>query len=163
SRLETYSQLESGRDVLQPRILSSLKRRRATLKAYAAKSPENERRAKEAIFGYENSIKARQGMLEALQDPKAMAAKAEAEKDLGGRGQEEVAHEAVAGTKLKDVAARKALVAGGRSAVAASKDSMIVLARKIDPLARQARTFKEDEVDAVQKRAGERIAQARWK
>jgi hypothetical protein len=40
---------------------------------------------------------------------------------------------------------------------------MIVLARKIDPLARQVRSFKEDEVDAVQKRAGERIAQARWK
>jgi hypothetical protein len=40
---------------------------------------------------------------------------------------------------------------------------MIVLARAIDPVARRVRTFKEDEVDAVQKRAGERIAQARWK
>ena len=281
SRLETLAQLESERDVLQPRILSSLKRRLANLKAYAARSPENERRAKEYIFGYENSIKAREGMLKAVQDPKALAAKAAAEKDLrarfaadrelatgadpwdtiaaaqkkydahlaeqrlvgfggsellhhagnivrygaekqkpndvrleefresnlaslendlyspapiyddleevmlagrlkeaadelgpdhpfvktvlGGRTPEEVAHEAVAGTKLKDVAARKALVAGGPSAVAASRDPMIVLARKIDPLARQARTFKEDEVDAVQKRAGERIAQARWK
>ena len=281
SRLETYAQLESERDVIQPRILSSLKRRLANLRAYAAKSPENERRAKEYVFSYENSVKAREGMLKAVQDPKAMAAKAAEEKDLrarfaadrelaagadpwdaiaaaqkkydqrlaeqrlvgfggsellhhagnivryvaekqkpndvrleefresnlaslendlyspapiyddleevmladrlkeaadvlgpdhpfvktvlGGRTPEEVAHEAVAGTKLKDVAARKALVAGGRSAIAASKDPMIVLARKIDPLARQARTFKEDEVEAVQKRAGERIAQARWK
>ncbi|HEY2944968.1 MAG TPA: S46 family peptidase [Vicinamibacteria bacterium] len=281
SRLETYAQLESERDVIQPRILSSLKRRLANLRAYAAKSPENERRAKEYIFSYENSVKAREGMLKAVQDPKAMAAKAAAEKDLrarfatdrelatgadpwdtiaaaqkkydahlaeqrlvgfggsellhhagnivryvvekqkandvrleefresnlaslendlyspapiyddleevmladrlreaeaelgkdspfvktvlGGRTPEEVVHEAVAGTKLKDVAVRKALVAGGPAAVAASRDPMIVLARKVDPLARQARTFKEDEVDAVQKRAGERIAQARWK
>jgi len=284
SRLETVAQLESERRVIQPKILRSLKRRIGTLKAYAAKSPENERRAKEYIFSYANSIKAREGMLKSLQDPKAMAAKAAAERDLrrrygaggaasagtdpwetiaaaqtkfdarfpeyrqieqglmhaprllgiagdivryvdekqkpndvrleefrdsnleslenelyspapiyddldevmladrlkeaqaqlgpthpftktvlGGRSPEEVAHEAVSGTKLKDVAVRKALVEGGRAAVAASTDPMIVLARKIDPLARQVRSFKEDEVDAVQKRAGERIAQARWK
>jgi hypothetical protein len=281
SRLDTYAQLESERDVIQPRIIDSYKRRLAMLKAFAAQSPEHERRAKETIFSYENSIKAREGMLRALQDPKAMAAKEAADKELrarlaadadlargadpwdtiagaqkkyddrldeqrlvgfggsellsiagniarytaekqkpndvrleefresnlaslenvlyspapiyddleeamlayrlkeaadalgpdhpfvktvlAGRTPEQVAHEAVAGTKLKNVAARKALVAGGPSAVAASKDPMIVLARKIDPLARQARTFREDEVEAVQKRAGERIAQARWK
>jgi hypothetical protein len=40
---------------------------------------------------------------------------------------------------------------------------MIVLARKIDPLARELRKFVEDEVDAPATRAGEKIAQARWK
>jgi peptidase S46-like protein len=283
SRLETLAQLESERRVIQPTVLRSLERRIANLRAYAAKSPENERRAKEYIFGYANSIKAREGMLKALQDRKAMAAQQSAESDLrrrygagragaagtdpwatiaaaqrrfdarfpeyrqleglmhaprlpgiagdivryvaekqkpndvrleefrdsnleslenelyspapiyddleevmladrlkeasealgpgnpiartvlGGRTPEEVAHQAVAGTRLKDVAARKALVEGGPAAVAASNDPMIALARKIDPLARQVRSFKEDDVEAVQKRAGERIAQARWK
>jgi len=82
---------------------------------------------------------------------------------LGGRSPAEVAHEAVAGTKLKDVAARKALVAGGPAAVAASTDTIIALARKIDPGSREVRKVFEDEVEAVQKRAGEKIAQVRWK
>jgi len=281
SRLETFAQLESERDVIQPRIIDSYKQRLAMLKAFAAQSPEHERRAKETIFSYENSIKAREGMLRALKDAEAMAAKAAAEKELqarlaadpelargadpwatiaaaqkkyddrldeqrlvgfggsellniagniaryvaekqkpndvrleefrdsnlaslenllyspapiyddlekamlayrlkeatealgpdhpfvktvlAGRTPEQVAEEVVWGTKVKDVATRKALVAGGPSAVAASTDPMIVLARKIDALARQARAFREDEVEAVQKRAGERIAQARWK
>jgi hypothetical protein len=74
-----------------------------------------------------------------------------------------VAKEAVAGTTLADVAARQALVEGGRTAVAASTDSMIVLARRIDPVARALRRWSEDEVKAVITRASERIAQARWK
>jgi hypothetical protein len=82
---------------------------------------------------------------------------------LAGRSPSEVAKAAVAGTKLKDPAARKALVEGGPAAVDASTDSMIVLARKIDPLARELRKFEEDEVDAPVTRAGEKIAQARWK
>jgi hypothetical protein len=82
---------------------------------------------------------------------------------LGGRSPAEVAKEAVAGTKLKDVAVRKALVEGGAAAVGKSTDPMIVLARKIDPLAREIRKFEEDEVEAVVTRGGEKIAEARFK
>jgi len=62
-----------------------------------------------------------------------------------------------------DPAARKTLVEGGPVAVEASTDSMIVLARRIDPLAREVRKFLEDEVEAPTTRAGEKIAQARFK
>ncbi len=82
---------------------------------------------------------------------------------LAGRAPAEVAKAAIAGTKLKDPAARKALVEGGPAAVGASTDSMIVLARKVDPLARAVRKFMEDEVEAPVTRAGEKVAQARWK
>ena len=51
---------------------------------------------------------------------------------LGGRTPQDVAHTLVAGTKLGDPAVRKALVAGGAKAVAASKDPLIVWARKLD-------------------------------
>jgi len=82
---------------------------------------------------------------------------------LAGNTPAAVARAAVASTKLKDPAARKALVEGGTAAVEASTDSMIVLARKIDPLAREVRKFMEDEVEAPITRAGEKIAQARFK
>ena len=70
---------------------------------------------------------------------------------------------AIAGTKLADPALRKALVAGGEAAVAASGDSMIVLARQLDPLVRETRRFLEAEVDAPTTRAMQKLAQARWK
>jgi hypothetical protein len=82
---------------------------------------------------------------------------------LGDRAPAEVARAAVAGTKLEDPEVRKALVEGGTAAVEASTDSMIVLARRIDPLARELRRFKEDEIEAPVTRAGEKIAQARFK
>ena len=82
---------------------------------------------------------------------------------LDGKTPAEAAKAAVAGTKLQDPAARKALLDGGEAAVAASTDSMIVLARRIDPLAREIRRFLEDEVDAPTTRAMEKIAQARLK
>lgn len=282
SRLATLAQLEAARDVELPWSLKYLKRRLGVLRAYSERSGESARRAKAQIFSLENSQKALQGRLEALQDTKGMARKATEELELkrrvqadaelakriadawdqiaaaekkamarhpelrlvgfggsrllgiagtlvrygaekakpndvrfeefrdsnlaslenrlyskapiyddleqatladqlslaleelgaehpfvkaalGGKSPAEAAREAVAGTKLEDVEARKALVAGGPAAVAASNDAMIALARRIDPLARQVRKFLEDEVDAVVTRAGERIAQARFK
>ncbi len=82
---------------------------------------------------------------------------------LQGQGPEQAAKAAILGTKLKDAAVRKALVSGGEAAVAASSDSMIALARRLEPMARETRRFLEDEVDAPTTRAMERIAQARWK
>jgi len=82
---------------------------------------------------------------------------------LGGRTPAEAARAAVAGTRLKDPALRKALVESGEKAVAPSTDTMIALARRIDPLAREVRAFLENEVDAPVTRAGEKIAQTRWK
>jgi hypothetical protein len=82
---------------------------------------------------------------------------------LGGKMPAEAAKAAVTGTRLKDPAARRALLEGGEKAVAASTDSMIVLARGLDPLVRETRRFLEEEVDAPTTRAMEKIAQARWK
>ena len=282
SRLDTQAQLELTRDAELPLSLELIKRRLAVLREYSARGPEQARRAKAQIFGSENAFKALDGRLRALQDPKAMAAKAAAEKELrervaadpalraasgdawaaieaaqkkaapripeefvvgfggsrllqlagqiqryvvevkkpneqrleeyidsnleilrnrlyspapiyddleeatlasqlgiareklgpthpfvkavlGEAAPAEVAKAAIAGTKLKDAAARKALVEGGPAAVAASTDSMIVLARKIDPFARELRKFFEDEVQAPVTRAGEKVAQARFK
>ncbi|HEX4936048.1 MAG TPA: S46 family peptidase, partial [Gemmatimonadaceae bacterium] len=55
---------------------------------------------------------------------------------LGARSPVEAVKALFAATRMKDPAARKALVDGGAAAVAASTDPMVVLAKAIDPLNR---------------------------
>ena len=73
-----------------------------------------------------------------------------------------VVRQAIAGTTLKDPAARKALLDGGAAAVAASTDPLIVMARKIEPIIRELRTWNETNITNVESVAGQKIAQARF-
>ena len=81
---------------------------------------------------------------------------------LNGKSPEEAAKALIGGTKLDDVAVRKQLYAGGKAAVDASTDPLIVLMRDIDPEARAVRKRFDDEVDAVVRRDGATIARARF-
>ncbi|MGQ9495056.1 MAG: S46 family peptidase [Thermoanaerobaculaceae bacterium] len=81
---------------------------------------------------------------------------------LRGRSPEQVAHEAIAGTKLGDPNFRKALVEGGEAAVKASDDPLITLAKAADPILRQERKWYEDNVESVERSAGEAIGKARF-
>jgi hypothetical protein len=276
SRLETMARLEYLRDQALPFRLESYRRRLSALREYAARGPEERRRALELIFVYENSLKATEGSYAALLAAKPMKAKADDEAALrakagasggdpweaiagiqkkllpralearlvgthgssllatagqivqyvaevkkpnekrleeysdarldslrnallspapvhadldqamlaetmrltldklgsdhpfskallGGRTPAAAAAAAVAGTKLADPAIRKSLLDGGEVAVAASTDSMIALARKLDPMVRETRRFLEEDVEAPSTRAMERIARERWK
>jgi hypothetical protein len=80
---------------------------------------------------------------------------------LGKEAPAELARALVTGTKLAEVKARQALLEGGKAAVEASQDPMLMLARKVDAEARAVRKRYEDTVEAVLKRNGERLAQAR--
>ena len=81
---------------------------------------------------------------------------------LGGKTPEEAAKAFMASTKLDDVAVRKQLYEGGKAAVDASTDPLIVLWRNVDPEAREVRKRFDDEVDAVVRRDGATIARARF-
>ena len=81
---------------------------------------------------------------------------------LGGKSPEEVAKAAVEGSALSDPAARKALIEGGKKAVDESKDPMILLAKKLDPIGREMRTEQEEKINAVLEEQGGRIARARF-
>ena len=75
-------------------------------------------------------------------------------KVLGKKSPEELATAAIKGSKLKDVAARKALFDGGKAAVDASTDPLIALMRSVDADARAVRKDFEDNVEAIEKKNG---------
>lgn len=72
------------------------------------------------------------------------------------------ARQAIDGTRLTDIAVRKSLIEGGASAVAASTDPLIVLARNIEPIIRELRAAYEERVQSVETSAGAKIANARF-
>ncbi|GMV24251.1 MAG: hypothetical protein AMXMBFR58_02820 [Phycisphaerae bacterium] len=81
---------------------------------------------------------------------------------LAGKSPRARAEELVNGSALADPAARRALVEGGASAVAASKDPMIRLAAAMDPAAREIRKRYEDQVEAVERENYAKIAAAKF-
>ena len=85
NRLNTVAHLEYLRDHSYPTLLELLHDREAFLLEYGKQGPEQLRRSKEDLFGYQNSRKARTGGLQGLQDPGLMARKAEGEKALRAR------------------------------------------------------------------------------
>ena len=81
---------------------------------------------------------------------------------MNGKTPEARAAELIEGSKLEDVATRKELAAAGLKAIEASTDPMIVLARTIDPKARELRKRFESEVSAVERANYAKIARARF-
>ncbi|HXG91747.1 MAG TPA: S46 family peptidase [Blastocatellia bacterium] len=81
---------------------------------------------------------------------------------LAGSTPDAVAKTVIAGTKLKDVAARKALLEGGADAVAKSDDPLVQLARRIEPVVRELRAWNEANIQSVETSAGQKIAKARF-
>jgi hypothetical protein len=282
-RLNTVAELEYLRDVQYPWVLNRLHRLEVMLSVYSAYSAENERKAKDLLFGVANSRKAREGGLEGLLDPTMMKHKAEYEKKLrdavaknpelkdaadawdviakvqtirknnakrfnmlegaagffttyfgvartlvraaeefekpneerlseyidsekeplelrlfskrpiykdfeiakladsltflceqlgfkdklvqqvlAGKSPAARAAELVNGTKLDDVELRKQLYTGGKKAIAASKDPMILLARMIDKDARAVRKILENQVEEPKRQAYDKVAKAKF-
>jgi hypothetical protein len=81
---------------------------------------------------------------------------------LQGSTPQAVAKAAISGTRLKEVAARRALIEGGAAAVAKSDDPMIQLARRVEPVLRELRAWIESNIQSVEASAGQRIAKARF-
>jgi hypothetical protein len=79
---------------------------------------------------------------------------------LNGKTPEARAAEMIDGTKLADVDYRKELAKGGKAAIDASTDPMIVVAREIDAKAREARKRYESELTGVERTNYGKIARA---
>ncbi|MGL6094775.1 MAG: S46 family peptidase [Fimbriiglobus sp.] len=85
-----------------------------------------------------------------------------AKKVLAGKSPRERAFELVSGTKVKDVAVRKALFDGGKTAVTAANDPMIELARMVDAEGRKYRKQFETEVEEPKRQAHTLLAKVRY-
>lgn len=81
-RLNTVADLEYQRDVRYPFALQRLNRLEVMLSVYSGRSAENERKAKDLIFGVANSRKAYYYGLAGLQDAAVMTKKKKQEKAL---------------------------------------------------------------------------------
>ena len=81
-RLLTVAELEYQRDQALPFRLNSLKRLEVLLGNWSARSEENARRAKDDLFGVQNSRKANDGRLAGLLDPDLFSAKVRAEAEF---------------------------------------------------------------------------------
>jgi hypothetical protein len=84
-----------------------------------------------------------------------------AQKVLAGKSPRERAVEAVRGTQLASAATRRRLYEGGQQAIHQAKDSMIELARLVDPEARTVRKEVETQREAM-RQAHAQIGQARY-
>jgi hypothetical protein len=81
---------------------------------------------------------------------------------LNGKTPADAAKDMIAGSKLDDVAVRKQLYEGGKSAIDASNDPLIVAMRAIEPDALAARKTFDDKIDSVVRLDGTLIAKARF-
>jgi hypothetical protein len=81
---------------------------------------------------------------------------------LGKESPEGLAARLVSGTRLADPATRKALWEGGKAAVDASNDPMIVYARSLDANDRALQKRFDEQVDAPLTAAGAKLADARF-
>jgi len=84
------------------------------------------------------------------------------QKVLQGKTPSDAARDLINNTKLDDVSVRKQLYDGGKAAVDASTDPLIVVMRTIDADARAVRKEFEDKVDSVVRRDGGAVAKARF-
>ena len=82
SRIFTMDALKYQRDMAMPFMLSNLRRQEILLQQYGLRGTENARRARDDLFGVQNSRKAYLGMLGGLQDPQVLSEKAAAETSL---------------------------------------------------------------------------------
>jgi hypothetical protein len=81
---------------------------------------------------------------------------------LDGRAPKDAASQMIGGTKMGDAAFRKSLVEGGQTAVEASSDPLIAMARRIDPIRREQIKWFETNVQSVEERSGEELGRARF-
>jgi hypothetical protein len=82
NRSLTVAELEELRDQFMPFRLCSLKRLEVLLSTWSARNVENARRAREELFGVQNSRKAYDGRLAGLLDPEMMRTKAREEAEF---------------------------------------------------------------------------------
>lgn len=166
SRLETMADLKYKRDVQFPTLLARLNRLEVLLSSWSARSDENARRAKELLFGVQNSRKARLGGLAGLLDPDVMRKKVDAENALRMAAEASNARPEVAAAKgawvkiadaqqvIRENAARYNLLEGGQGFMSEYFGIARTLARanieRSKPNGERLREFRDSNLESLE-------------
>jgi hypothetical protein len=165
SRQLTVAELESLRDQDHPYRLQRLHDLEVMLLTYSARSEENARRAKGALFGVQNRRKALEGRFAGLLDPRLMAQKQGAEDRFRSTGmQEPAAKEALSSweriAEAQQVVARNTLHYGLLEGADAFNSELFSIARtlvraveeKSKPNEERLREFRDSNVESLELR-----------
>jgi len=114
SRILTVDALKFQRDLRIPFVLNSLCRREIALQQFSLGGPEAARRAKDELFGVQNSRKVYFGRINGLQDPSIFAAKQAAENALLAKvkADPKLASSAAAWERISEIQKRRAAILG---------------------------------------------------
>ncbi len=113
-RIYTSDALAYQRDIAMPRMMNLLRRKENLLQQYSLAGVEEARRAKDDLFGIQNSRKAYGGMLAGLQDPSFVTSKRQSEAELTKKLASNPKLESLADAwkSIKETQARKAAMVG---------------------------------------------------
>src|SRR5688572_30154713 len=163
SRLLTMEELEYKRDFQFPNTMELLNRMEVALSVYSSESQENARRAKDLLFGVQNSRKARGGGLAGLLDPQLMNKKRAEEERLkaalkaSGKHQAALeAYERIASAQkiIRDKANRFNFLEGGRGFNSRYFDIARTLVRAAEergkPNGERLREFRESAKESLE-------------
>lgn len=114
SRILTVDALKFQRDLRIPFVLNSLCRREIALQQFSLGGPEAARRAKDELFGVQNSRKVYFGRINGLQDPSIFTAKQAAEDALLAKvkADPKLATSAAAWERIDEIQKRRAAILG---------------------------------------------------
>ncbi len=131
-RIFTEAALKYLRDKRMPYVLDVLRRMEILLQQYSYEGNEQKRRARDELFGIQNSRKAYTGMLQGLQDPGFIASKSEEEEKLLKQiaNKAELKDSADAWKTIEDVQKRRAELLG-RSATFANRSTLYSIAEEL--------------------------------
>src|SRR5687768_9436253 len=163
SRLLTMDELEYKRDFQFPSTMELLHRLEVALSVYSSQSQENARRAKDFLFGVQNSRKAREGGLAGLLDPQLMNKKRAEEQRLkaafksSGKHQSALdAYEKIASAQkiIRENATRFNFLEGGRGFNSKYFDIARTLVRSAEerskPNGERLREFRESAKESLE-------------
>ncbi len=119
-RIYTAAALKYQRDHYLPYVLDFLRRREILFQQFGLEGEEQKRRAKDELFGLQNSRKAFTGMLQGLQDPSFLETKTREEQALRDQVDDDakLSQYADAWSTIEEVATRRLALLGQTGSVA---------------------------------------------
>lgn len=159
-RIFTEAALEYLRDQRMPYVLNLLRRWEILLQQYSYEGNEQKRRARDELFGIQNSRKAYTGMIQGLQDPDFIASKAEKEKKLlkNVAANPKLKQSVEAWKTIEDVQKRRRELLG-RSASFANRSTLYSIAEELVLMAAEDQKPSPDRLREYRESARESLEQ----